>query len=945
MSKNHKIPKLLNLGFGDIGLNADAVSRSQIRTEELELLTKLATEVKDKDSIPPDVLEAVSEYLNSNDSELIANLISALGLTEKVKEVADKSLPKSGGKKSVLTKWTQRSSKLFAASSASPEAKAFILDKKRFIALDTPESVALMLNGKLSPLSGVNVATAAFDVAIENSEWKDAIPFEWVPNVDNFVDDESEKPGYHREYHSHYGFFPNHKPIVTADAKRYAAALLSRPKCKEHSVWVQALATPFEHHTSRISRFCTAADKDVYRDLLEGTEFAGENYREHFRAVQNVVSEKLGNTYGKLREIETQTRKTGPRVRKSDPAFWDQIQKLYTERDLTEDGKQMLKIGTESFFQRFKNKVGTLSPIPLLIGVESSRDIKNIVKLIYSDNEQVAVLGKQIWENILSTSLGNECVYTHLKKSTSKGAPYFSSKITSLEWCHIILGWYLQMENPEKGLNTTPFQLVERVQNSTPDMEDDTQINKVRHRVAQGLPVDKAWHMAFTVPLASAMSEMDEFASMLGHEEVGLALEKELQPYFDSGKLFTMCSTDISGYDSGLTAVMKEDCVWEALADLFGGGIVTNVMKNWKQFYLYAPLCVPGGYLTGIHGLQSGASGTASLGTIWNMVINEGIAKAKNLKMITSKFQGDDAFVAFEGNDLSLEEICSLLGEFGHEAAVDPVKQAFMLSTDPEPYCYFVGKYFFFKGENPYKPVYCVSDMVARFVYPEDQNKGLEAELKLKEWTDYSFVNTYVTYSSNFKAKKGVGNPSLDIAVKLTQSLGNCEHHPLFDELVEDLVSKKPGLFYPLVHEDLGNSAYFYDLVAQSGTLVGIDKDDFIQGFTAQTGVQKVLQVLKKTGFTYESYENYCDLSSLAEPIGKYKSIRADINRGSEDVDELHSALDSLSKKLSGRAVNDLRQMIKEIRPTRKKAVKPKAVEFASTLDEFRHRTKNTHQA
>jgi hypothetical protein len=162
---------------------------------------------------------------------------------------------------------------------------------------------------------------------------------------------------------------------------------------------------------------------------------------------------------------------------------------------------------------------------------------------------------------------------------------------------------------------------------------------------------------------------------------------------------------------------------------------------------------------------------------------------------------------------------------------------------------------------------------------------------------------------------------------------------------VEDLVSKKPGLFYPLVHEDLGNSAYFYDLVAQSGTLVGIDKDDFIQGFTAQTGVQKVLQVLKKTGFTYESYENYCDLSSLAEPIGKYKSIRADINRGSEDVDELHSALDSLSKKLSGRAVNDLRQMIKEIRPTRKKAVKPKAVEFASTLDEFRHRTKNTHQA
>jgi hypothetical protein len=243
------------------------------------------------------------------------------------------------------------------------------------------------------------------------------------------------------------------------------------------------------------------------------------------------------------------------------------------------------------------------------------------------------------------------------------------------------------------------------------------------------------------------------------------------------------------------------------------------------------------------------------------------------------------------------------MSEFGHLVANDAVKQAYMETNDhPNPYFMFVGKYFFIKGiptEFLYKDIYPITDMVARMIYPEGQKVSSD-ESKIRDWSNYDF-NMYKYMRKSKKAS--TIHPSVDMAVKVVQALTNTRFHPLHKEIVVDFVKSKPGLFKPII--EVSNTRDYYDILNESGTLIGMSKDDFETGFTSSETVQLVLETLRTVDHEYidtiyiEDLEKSIELAKNAK-----KDMKADVSPS--------SYWGTVKSKLSGIINPNLLESLKE---------------------------------
>lgn len=740
-----------------------------------------------------------------------------------------------------------------------------------------------------------------------------------------------------RNYLGHYGFY-KYTPLVTESMRDFYESMTLRAgdlpdhptisreesiiKLKEFQS--EAVAELFTEMSSQLSRLCKPAPDGPYRPFLEGSALVPGNYQENPFMCQEHLKFALSG-HPDLLYLETQSRKIGPRKPGSQEEFWKQVRDSYDVPVLDEEAKADLANAADECIKLWLDKVGKVEPIPYVVGINQLSDIQYIYSAVHSYDQELANEGYKVWTQILKNSLGAECVYSHIKKNTNKGAPYYTHKIKDIEWLNLIYSFYNRSSDPLASLNTFPFLPGQRLQNSTP-VEDGE--GKVRDRIIMQMSAIYIAHQAYNIPLLKAMKEMDEFVSYNSHESVGYAMEEAVKDLDPNLRTFLL-SQDYSGYDKCLGGELAEPAIWKFFESIFvntkGGDHLHNLFSGeWKHFYTQVPLIVPGGVKTGPHGLFSGAPGTTIIGSIMNWIRTRAMAKHFNIKFIFNYFQGDDTALCYQAKEqVELTDISAYLAKFGHVVQADAVKQAYMeVKQDSPAWIMFVGKYYFMNsisGLKLFKPIYSVVDMVARFVHPEAAKMSID-ERTIRDWSEYDY-NRYKYTWKNLNSKDKFGEkvipPYIAMAVRLTQSLMNIENHPMSETIIEDLVHNAPGLFKGLV--DYANVASFFNF-SNDGTLVGMANEEMRDGFMKSPTVLHILRILTEVK---HNYENVIYMEDLTEAIRMHKITRDRIEN-SDSPQAAGSILgnlkDALYRKfgegiLSTKAYNDLKSICRDMRP------------------------------
>lgn len=730
-------------------------------------------------------------------------------------------------------------------------------------------------------------------------------------------------------YKGHYGFY-NNTPLVTADMAEFHDLMMKRSGMLEGKQFEykdelakfqeQTTVELFTEMVSSITRLMQSHPAP-YRPFLESAPLVNGNYEKEPTLTQQYLKSALSE-YPDLLNLETQSRKIGPRMAGTQTEFWQQVVDSYDVPSLTERAKKDLNEATDECIKIWLDTVGKVETIPYVAGIRNAAQIKSIYTAIHWGDKEQADEAFEIWKNILKVSLSSECVYAYIKKNTNKGAPYYTSKITDIEWLNLIFMFYERSEDPLATLNTFPFMPGQRLQNSTPSQTSDE--IKTRDRIIMGMSAVYMAHQAYNNPLLRAMKQMKEFVSYKSHEDVGTLMQKSLEdldPEMDTYFL----SQDYSGYDKCMGGELMESAIWRFFESIFVNP--TNdpqYLKNlfhgeWKHFYSKAPLLVPGGVKTGPHGLFSGAPGTTIIGSIMNWIRTKAMEKHFNIKFKFSYFQGDDTALCYQSKvKIHLDDISNYLAEFGHVVQADEVKQAYMKLEEGKPaWSMFVGKYFFIRstsGLKLFKPIYSVTDMVARFVFPERAKMSVE-ENTIRDWSKYDYNDYYFDYRDKSKIDKQtlapVVAPSISMAVRVTQSLMNIVNHPLFEEIVIQTVTSAPGLFKGLAGYANVKDYYTFE---DDGTLIGKSVDDLRVGFLESETANLVMETLTKVR---HEYIETIYMEDLEEAIKRYRLTEKRI-KSSDIKTQGHNALRSLteglksafgSNILSDKAVSDLRKI------------------------------------
>lgn len=687
-----------------------------------------------------------------------------------------------------------------------------------------------------------------------------------------------------KSYKGHFGF---HKdvPIVTEPLKEFYDLLMLRNvdldetneiQWSESMKQLQASITHecFDEMNSQIARLCKEQPNGPYRPFLEKSEIVNGNYLANPFIVQENLKAKLAN-YPDLLALELQSRKIGPRSAGTQDQFWAQVKDTYDVPTLTERAKRDLAEATDECIKLWLDHVGKVEPIPYVAGITSLADIEFIHFGVHSSDEKLADESVKLWDCILEASLGQECVYAYVKKNTNKGAPYYTSKITNIEWLNLVFNFFDRSVDPLEALNTFPFIPGQRLQNSTPSDDGTT---KVRDRIIMQMSAIYIAHQAYNNPFLKAMKTMPEFVSYKSHDDVGIAMEEALKGQDPELNTYLL-SQDYSGYDKCMGGELLEPCIWKFFESVFVNtttdkDYLHNLFQGeWKHFYTKAPLIVPGGVKTGAHGLFSGAPGTGIVGSVMNWIRTKAMEKHFNVKFLFNYFQGDDTALCYQAKEkIELGAISSYLAEFGHLVQNDVVKQAYMeVKPDKSAWVMFVGKYYFIKstsGLKLFKPIYSVVDMVARFVHPEQTKMSIE-ENSIRDWSEYDYNENQYIYRDAKAIDPMTGvpvvSPSISMAVRITQSLMNIEHHPLSNEVVIDLVKSAPGLFKGLHGYADVKDYYTFE---NDGTLIGKSDEEMRSSFLASPTAKLVMDTLTETNHVYK---NIIYMEDLTGAISNYK--------------------------------------------------------------------------
>lgn len=760
-----------------------------------------------------------------------------------------------------------------------------------------------------------------------------------------------------KTYVNNHGLF-NSVPIPPEYGDEIKDFLLDSSSSEAKEYATAFLRQPIDGSIGGLKKLVNPKDSSYGRTYIEGSTFIPENHKDDVFLSQKMISESLSDDWKTLKEIETQERKVGPRFSESSNGFWKSVAAQYQIPTMSETAKANFNKSAEELTAKIIEKVGgKLEPWPLLAGVTSSFELQVIAEAIYSGSKKVADEALEAWGRILECSSQIECVYSSIKKNTSKGAPYHTSKITSMEWLHLAIAYYQRLENPCLADCSTPFVVGERIQNSTPKLDGTI---KKRHRAIMMVPAIFLEQQSFNLPLMEALKEeIPEFASYVSHENVGIELEKQLRYYLDNDEELFCLSLDYSQYDTRVSAEMQEDGLWKLLSSIYkvpqfiqdqvkSVGIETAVnerylsniafntenentvdfnhelylsdmfLSYWRTFYTEVPLLIPGGIKTGKHGLFSGAPGTTHIGSLLNWIRTNAVAKELELEVVTSMYQGDDTLLAYKkskDNNTDLTSWSKHMSEYGHIVAIDPVKQAYMSTLEEKsPYFMFVGKYFFIKGiekDKLFKDIYCISDMIARFYYPEGNKIG-EAEGIIKDHFHDPDFNKY-KFLYRKPPKDRPTQPSVEMAVRICQSLMNCKHHPLWKEHVVSVVKSSPGLFKPII--EVSNLEDYWDVLSSSGTLMGMSKDEFTSGIISDETIQLILETLKTVEHEYIDTIFIEDLQlkiKKARVTKKKLSIGEKIDKSSSDHDfpNKEEILNELADICNGNAYKDLMKLL-----------------------------------
>lgn len=669
---------------------------------------------------------------------------------------------------------------------------------------------------------------------------------------------------------------------------------------------------------SACSRLIKSSGEGPFRDFMTDDEYITKDHVKDQSNLRNKVVNDL--TTSIMKDIESQTRKSGPRSSGTQSEFWDQLSYSYThaQNNIDQEFGKILDEVTEEFIEEWISNVGYVHPIPYVVGIDGQLDIGSIYEAVYCEDPEISEEAYKIWQKILKNSLGSDCVYAHVKKNTNKGAPYYTSKLTDLEWLNLVQSFENRKANPEFSSNIYPFIPGQRIQNSTIDGDDI----KTRDRIIMQMAGIYIAHQAWNIPFLRKMKELPYFASYISHEKVGEILDNVS---LDSNDF--LLSMDYGKYDANCGPELKRDHLWHFIASVISDSTIpdnernlkettytTNLAKEWKSFYTMAPIIIPGGVLYGLHGLFSGAPFTTGIGSLANLLKILAMIKYFRLKMKFLFIQGDDTALGYSCTDkqISLGDISEFMGNLHHSVAVDAVKQAFMkYDTNESCYIMFVGKYYFLTNpeqELPLnKPVYSMVDMFSRFVFPEEAKMSID-EKSIKQWYHYDFNSyKYVWKKPRKENKEILLDPSLVMSVRITQSLINTIHHPLHDKVVTHLVSKFPGLFKPI--REFGNvkDSSVFD---SDGTLLGIDIDSLMEGFGSQPTVKLILSLLDNIEHEYTELVYMEDVEKVIADIKALRRKSKDKELSDNDFkSQLGQAKKALGDKLSTYALNELNRI------------------------------------
>lgn len=680
----------------------------------------------------------------------------------------------------------------------------------------------------------------------------------------------------------------------------------------------------FGEIVSCCSRLMKSSGEGPFRDFMIDEEYITKDHVKDQSPLRESTIKSLRTKA--LIEIESQTRKSGPRSSGTQDQFWSQLTYSYThaKTNIDKDLVDLLKEVSDELAEEFISKVGYVHPIPYVMGIESSQDIAVIYDAIHGPDSELAEESFKIWEKLLKNSLGSDCVYAHVKKSTNKGAPYYTSKLTTMEWLNLIYSFYNRFEDPSNSSNLYPFIPGQRLQNSTISDEGC----KTRDRIIMQMAAMYISHQAWNIPLLRKMKELPYFASYVSHENVGFELDKIMENLDENSHLLSM---DYQNYDANTGPEMKEDHLWSFLGRIFADPTMSldqrkgfldtpytkALMKEWKSFYTMATIIIPGGILWGLHGLFSGAPGTTIIGSLLNLLKVKAAIKFFKLLLDFLFIQGDDTAFSYKCTDrqVQLKEISEFMDRLGHKVAMDEVKQAYMKFDKKETtYIMFVGKYYFLTNpEEEIKtnvPVYSIVDMFSRFVFPELAKMSLDEKL-IKDWSPYDFNKFEYIYKSKKRKDPLTGevllDPSLVMSVRITQSLINTINHPEHNKVVTKLVKTFPGLFKPLKNFGNVKSASVFET---DGTLIGLDSSLLLEGFGSQPTVKLIIDLLEGIEHTYERTILMEDIEQAIKDVKdmKKKSSNNDIP-DNDFKSQLGQAKKSLIDVLSSKAWNELTKL------------------------------------